>query len=57
MGTDKIIKFRYMELKEQIKQLWMDLMIVSPHLADEEKKSIEQALEQCRQALMGERQA
>jgi len=57
MGTDKMIKFRYMELKEKIKQLWMDLMILSPHLTKEEVESVQQALDQCSQALKGERQS
>lgn len=56
METGEVIKFRYVEMKEHIKQLWIELMILSPHLTDEEKKSVTQALEQCRQALMGERQ-
>jgi len=57
MGTDKMVKFRYMELKEKIKQLWMDLMILSPHLTKEEVESVQQALDQCSQALKGERQS
>lgn len=57
MGVEKVIKFRYHELKDSITQLWMDLMLLSPHLTQEERDAVLEALAQCEKAVKGEPQS
>jgi hypothetical protein len=53
MDQQRVLKARVDEVKEGIKEVWLDLLTLAPHLSPEDRESITQALEQCKKVLQG----